>query len=76
MKEIGRIIKLHGREYLIVSKIVYEGVNYLYLMSVKKPVEAIIASSSKLRHNVVELDVIADKQKRDELYKIFISSFN
>lgn len=75
-KEIGRIINLYGKKYMIVSKLSYEKDDYLYLMSLDKPVETVIAKSLKLRTNVIELSVINDKNMRKELYEKFLKSLN
>lgn len=75
-KEIGRIVKIHGREFLVVSKIGLETGDYLYLMSIKKPISSIIAKAVYLRKNIVEINIVNDKIEREKLYKKFVESLS
>ncbi len=75
-REIGRIIKVNGKRYLIVSKVSHDNSDYLYLMTTDKPVETAIAKMLQLRPNIIEVAMVDDKKLKKELYEKFISSLD
>lgn len=75
-KEIGKTIKIGQKDFLVVSKLEEQGTNYLYLMSIKKPIEVIIAKAINRNFRVIEVEIIADKSKRDEIHQKFLELIN
>lgn len=71
-REIGRIVKLDNKEYLIVSKITYDKNDYLYLMTIDKPVEVKIALEQVIDHDLIEVLIVENKELRREIYNKFV----
>jgi hypothetical protein len=71
--EIGRVVKFDDdREYLVVSRIDDDIETYVYLMSVSKPLNVLIAMEKESGSSVVELIVIDDEREKKRLYNLFL----
>ena len=71
--EIGRVVKFDDdREYLIISRIDDDIETYVYLMSVSKPLDVLIAMEKESGNSIVELVVVEDEIEKKRLYNLFL----
>lgn len=75
-KEIGKILKIAKKKFLVVSQLEDAGDNYLYLMSINQPIEVIIAKAIKRSFKVTEVEIINEKKARDNLHRLFLEKYN
>ncbi len=72
--EIGRVVKVQNRDYLIVSKLEDEGIYYVYLMSVDQPISVLIARENVKSPRLIEIEVLDDASKFQEIYEKFVEN--
>ncbi len=70
--DLGRIVVVAGREYLLVSRVNHEVDSYLYLMSVSSPLDILIAKEKNSSASVVELVMVDDDDEKRKIYDLFI----
>lgn len=71
MLNIGEIITLSdNKEYVVVNIINLHSINYVYLMTNKKPVEIVIATEKMVDGNLV-LDEVKDNSELDYILSRF-----
>ena len=67
----GQIITLdNDKDYIVVKKITYDGTEYVYLITDKKPVEVLVAKSQLVNDNIV-LTVVDSKDELDRIINLF-----
>ncbi len=74
--DIGRVVIVENREYVLVSRMNYEDDTYVYLMSADKPLNVLIAKEQSTSPNLIELVVIKDEHEKRRIYDLFIKFAN
>ena len=65
MINVGQVIKLSDdKDYMVLNKINLHNINYVYLITMEKPVEILIATE-KIEDGEIVLDEIKDNDELD-----------
>lgn len=71
MLEVGEIIKLNDeKDYIVVEKLNLHNVNYIYLVTNKKPLKILIATE-KIVNGELVIDEIKDNDELDYVLSKF-----
>lgn len=72
--DIGRIVVVDDREYLLVSRMNYDDDTYVYLMSAASPLKILIAKERSSGSSVIELILVDNEMEKKKIYDLFIKS--
>ena len=73
---IGQIVKLDdNKEYMVLNKMNLHNINYVYLITITKPTEMLIATENNQDGNIV-LDEIRDNDELDYVLSQFALNDN
>ena len=78
MLEEGEIITLdsNGKDYIVVKSIIYNNINYYYLMTTKKPIEVAIVKLAQTQNGTPVIVTVTDKQEIDIIMKLTANTSN
>ena len=69
--EDGQIITLdNDKDYIVVKKIICDGIEYVYLITDKKPIEVLVVKSQLVDGDIV-LTVVDSKEELDKIINLF-----
>ena len=69
---VGQIVKLNDdKEYMILNKTNLHNINYVYLVTINKPTEILIATESNQNGDIV-LEEIKDNDELDYVLSQFV----
>lgn len=72
MINIGQVIKLdEGKEYIVLNKMNLHNINYVYLVTIEKPIEILIATEREENGNMM-LEEIKDNDELDYILSQFV----
>ena len=72
MINIGQVIKLDdNKEYIVLNKINLHNINYIYLVTIEKPTEILIATEKQENGNMI-LEEIKDNDELDYILSQFV----
>jgi len=72
MLKVGQVVELEdNKEYMVLEKIKLHNISYVYLITVAKPVEILIATESKVNDEYI-LEEIKDNDELDYVMSQFI----
>lgn len=60
-----------GKQFIVFAQTMYNGADYVYLMSNSKPVEIMFAKQV-VTGNDLDLQVVADQEEKKVLLKVFL----
>lgn len=70
--KIGQVVKLNdNKEYIILNIMTLHNIKYLYLVTIEKPTEMLIAIEKEEEGNIV-LDEIKDNDELDYILSQFV----
>ena len=72
LSDIGRIVNVGEREFILISRINYDGESYVYLMSSTSPIDILIAREEETPSKIVELVMIDDEMEKRRIYDLFL----
>ena len=74
MIEEGQILKLNdNKEYMVVANLNLHNINYVYLLTTSKPLEALVVTAKEKEGQVI-FDEIKDNEELDYVLNQFISA--
>lgn len=78
MLEEGEIITLdsNGKDYIVLKHIVYNNINYYYLMTSQKPTEVAIVKLAQTQNGTSVIVTVTDKQEIDVIMKLTANMAN
>lgn len=72
MINVGQIVKLDdNKEYMVINKTNLHNINYLYLVTISKPVDMLIVTEVNKDGNIV-LEEIKDNDELDYVLSQFV----
>ena len=72
MIDVGQIVKLDdNKEYMVINKTNLHNINYLYLVTITKPVDMLVVTEVNKDGNVV-LEEIKDNDELDYVLSQFV----
>lgn len=72
MINIGQVVKLDdNKEYIVLNKMNLHNINYIYLVTIEKPTEILIATE-KVENDNVMLEEIKDNDELDYVLSQFV----
>lgn len=72
MINIGQVIKLDdNKEYIVLNKMNLHNINYVYLVTIEKPTEILIATEKEENGNLM-LEEIKDNDELDYILSQFV----
>lgn len=72
MVQVGEVIKLSDdKEYIIINKIKLHNLTYVYLVTISKPLEIVIATE-KIKDRDIILEEIKDNDELDYILSQFV----
>lgn len=75
MIEVGQVINLNNKKFAVINKIKLHNINCVYLMSIKRPLEIIIATE-KYEDDKLVLKEITDNNELDYVLSQLILDSN
>lgn len=72
MINVGQVVKLDdNKDYMVLNKMSLHNINYLYLVTVTKPVEMLVVTETNQNGNIV-LEEIKDNDELDYVLSQFV----
>lgn len=76
MIRIGQIVNLdNNKEYMVLDKMNLHNINYVYLITMVKPVEMLVVTETNQNDEVI-LEEIKDNDELDYVLSQFVLNFN
>lgn len=76
MTNVGQIVKLdNNKEYMILNKMILHNISYVYLVTITKPTELLVATETTENGEIV-LEEIKDNDELDYILSQFVLNSN